>query len=179
MQYATIIRYQCFDTMPSCPAVVSAAPTASAISTYRSTSAVAHVLFNMMSTSRRRLRQLLRSLMVLLSEAALLTFRAVAWRHHLIRAGSLVAGRGYAFVPPSSANGSGQALDDAIGRTLTRPLARVHAVIGGEVPANHERLHGCTIPSQVFRCVWDICTVLSIIHSDFAVVALTVAIGFV
>lgn len=79
----------------------------------------------------------------------------------------------------TSTNRHRDALDDAIGRGLPWPLPRVISVIGREVSTNHIRLHRSTISSQLFRCIWHVGTVFSVVDSDLAVEAVSILIGLV
>ena len=74
------------------------------------------------------------------------------------------------------ANGHWQALHDA---TAAGTLARIHAVVGAEVAADHKRLGGCAITRESGRFVWDICAVFAIVDADFAEVAKPGLIGLV
>jgi hypothetical protein len=74
------------------------------------------------------------------------------------------------------ANGYRQALHYA---TAARTLARVHAIVGAEVAADHERLGGCAVTSKGGRFVWHICAVLAVVDADFAEVAKPGLIGLV
>jgi hypothetical protein len=81
--------------------------------------------------------------------------------------------------PSTAANSHRQTLDNTIGRCLARSLPWVHSVIGREVSTNHERLHGCAVPSQFFRFVGHVGAVLAVVDSNLAEVAISAAVGFV
>lgn len=74
------------------------------------------------------------------------------------------------------ANGYRQALNYA---TAAGTLARIHAVVGAEVAADHERLGGGAVTSKGGRFVWDICAVLAVVDADFAEMAKPGLIGLV
>jgi len=74
------------------------------------------------------------------------------------------------------ANGYWQALHYA---TAARTLARIHAVIGAEVAANHESLSSCAVACKGGRFVRDICTVFAVVDAHFAEVAKPGLIGLV
>ena len=64
-------------------------------------------------------------------------------------------------------------MNDTCSRDLTWPLTWEHAVIRGEVSANHKGLHCRTVSGQIIRFVRNVGTVLSIVDSDFAKVSMT------
>jgi hypothetical protein len=63
--------------------------------------------------------------------------------------------------------------------TAARTLARIHAVVGAEVAADHEGLGGGAVTSKGRRFVWHVCAVLAVVDADFAEVAKPGLIGLV
>ena len=63
--------------------------------------------------------------------------------------------------------------------TAAGTLARIHAVVGAEVAADHERFGGCAVTSKGGRFVWHICTVLAVVDADFAEVAKPGLVGLI
>jgi hypothetical protein len=149
---------------------------AATICTNRCTLAETHVLVDVALAAWHRLRHVRSDLTKLALEGTLHALRAVAATAAPI--GGVAAGRA-PIGPPASTNGNRHALNDSTGRDLTRTLTWVVSVIGRKVPADHERLHGCTVPSQVFCCVRHICAVLPIVDDNLAEEAGTVARGLV
>lgn len=74
------------------------------------------------------------------------------------------------------ANGHWQTLHHA---TAAGTLARIHAVVGAEVAADHERFGGCAVTSKGGRLVWDICAVFAVVDANFAEVAKPGLVGLV
>jgi len=154
------------------PPIFSQTPVAASITTDRTAATIAHVIVRLASSSW--LWHLRRDLAELLIEATLNTLGAVASTARAITTGGRVA-----VVPSTSANGNWQALDNAIGHPLAGSLSGVHSVIGGEVPADHERFHSCAVLGQLRCLVGDIGGVLPAIHCNLAIKAVAVAIRFV
>lgn len=71
-------------------------------------------------------------------------------------------------VPPASSNSNRKPLDDT---SLPRSLARIHAVIDGEVAADHVGLRSSSILGQLIRMVFTICRVFAVVHANRAHVA--------
>ena len=76
--------------------------------------------------------------------------------------------------PTAGANGNRKALDDA---TLPGTLAWVHAVVHGEVAADHVGPRGSSVLGQLVRLVLDVGGVLPVVHSYRAAVAQSGAVG--
>lgn len=145
--------------------------TRSSTSTSRSP-AVIELRSRRVSCSRRRSELLL--------EAAFDTPRAVATTTRLFgrRALGVTAPR-VTVASSTSTDGHGKALNNAVRRSMARLLPGVHAVVVGEVPANHVRLHGRPVPRQGFALVGNISTVFPVVDPDFAEVAMAVRVRFV
>ena len=62
---------------------------------------------------------------------------------------------------------------------MTRPLSGTHAVVVAELAADHERLHGRPVTGELFRGIWDVCAVLTVVDADFAKVSVRALVGFV
>lgn len=107
------------------------------------------------------------------------TLRASAAAAGAIRERAVIAAGRDPIDSPPAANRHRNALGDAISRPLARSLSGVVAVIGREVAADHERLLGGAISRQVFRLVWNVCTVFSIVDDDLAEEAVAFVEGLV
>ena len=116
----------------------------------------------------------------LLVEAALETLGAAAARAQSIGTSAFVTARRMPVDPLSArANGDGEALDGAIGRPLAGAGAWPHAVVVGEVPTDHPRVHGCSLSRQRLGLVRDVGGILAVVHPDFAEVALAIVVGLI
>ena len=58
-------------------------------------------------------------------------------------------------------------------------MARIHAVVGAEVAADHKRLGGCAVARKSGRFVRDVCAVFAVVDPDFAEVTKPSLIGLV
>ncbi len=125
-----------------------------------------------------RLRHMRRSLAQLCFKPTLNALRAVAATASALRDAIIAACRD-AVDSSSAANRHRDALHNAIGRPLARPRPGVVPVIGREVAADHERLHGCAVPGQVFCLVWDVCAIFPVVDDNLAEVAVAFVVGFV
>ena len=77
-------------------------------------------------------------------------------------------------IPPACSNGNGKPLHYS---PLTGPLTGIHAVIHGEVAADHVGASGGSVLRQLIRLVFDICGVLPVVHTNSASVAIASAEG--
>lgn len=103
--------------------------------------------------------------MVLPVKPAIAAPRAVAAR---TAATVIVIGRNCA--PATGSNSNGKALHDAC---LTGSLAWIHAIVDGEVAANHVSPGGCSILGQFVRLVLNVSRVLPVVDPDCASIAVT------
>lgn len=76
--------------------------------------------------------------------------------------------------PAASTNGNRKTLDDA---TLPGTLARVHAVVHGEVAADHVGSRGSSVLGQLVRLVLHVGRVFPVVHSYRAAVAQSGAVS--
>jgi len=79
----------------------------------------------------------------------------------------------------TGADRDGQALHDTAAGADGGPLAGEHAVVAGEVAADHEGFHSGAVAGQRFALVRHVRRVLSVVDPDFAVVPVTVAVRLV
>jgi hypothetical protein len=117
--------------------------------------------------------------MHLLLEATLKAARAIATTTSALRAGRFVRHVGHAAASSPTANGYRQALYGTRGCPLAGPLTRVHAVVVGEIPADHVGIGGRAFSCLALGTVSDVGRVLAVVDADFAVPALAGAVTFV
>ncbi len=87
-----------------------------------------------------------------------------------------LAGAGVGGAPATRADGDGQALDDA---ALALLLAGVHAVVDGEVAADHVGARGGRVAGQLVRLAGRLARVLAVVDADGAGVAVAGLIALV
>lgn len=163
----------------SLPTALPQTPRTTSISPHGCPTTVTHIRIVLGRSPRRRLRDLCRDLLHLLLEPALHTPRAIPPTTRAIRAASIIARPRTAIAPSPRANGNGQTLDCTAGRSLAWSLAGEHAVVDGEVAADHVGFLGGAVAGECFGGVGHFGRVFAVVDADFAVVTVAVAVGLV
>ena len=172
-----------FFSPSSRPTLLPHAKPAAPIRIDRRPSAVTQILFDLRQSPLRDPRQLLRDLLHLLLEAAIEPSRTVPTTACPIGDAALARQLDRAVRHPTSSparpNRSRQALHRSTRGSLARPLTGIHAVIVGEVAADHVGVRGGALTGLAFGTVGHVGGVLAIIDTDFAKPSFAVAVGLV